>query len=86
MVMRWPIDQSPSSVLIGQLMTPCVPFKATRRPRARDGSISRLSTESVHRVLAAATHNSLISGVDATASSQAIRDVLASVRAGAALR
>jgi pimeloyl-ACP methyl ester carboxylesterase len=45
-----------------------------------------LSTASVHRVLADATHNSLISGVDATASSQAILDVVASLRAGTALR
>ena len=45
-----------------------------------------LSTASVHRVLAAATHNSLISGVDAAASSQAILDVVASIRAGTALR
>jgi hypothetical protein len=36
--------------------------------------------------MAHATHNSLISGVDATASSQAILDVLASVRAGMAIR
>jgi len=48
--------------------------------------LPRLSTASVHRVLAAATHNSLISGVDAGASSQAILDVLASVRAGTAIR
>jgi hypothetical protein len=48
--------------------------------------LPRLSTASVHRVLAAATHNSLISGVDAGASSQAILDVLASVRAGTAMR
>jgi pimeloyl-ACP methyl ester carboxylesterase len=48
--------------------------------------LPRLSTASVHRVLAAATHNSLISGVDAKASSQAILDVLASVHAGTALR
>ena len=35
-----------------------------------------LSTNSVHRVLPTATHNSLISGVDAKASSQAILDVV----------
>jgi hypothetical protein len=52
---------------------------------AQDSQAS-LSTTSVHRVLAAATHNSLISGVDAAASSQAILDVLASVRSGTALR
>jgi len=49
-------------------------------------NLPRLSTSSVHRVLTAATHNSLISGTDAGASSQAILDVLASVRAGTAIR
>jgi len=53
---------------------------------AAQESLPRLSTASVHRVLAAATHNSLISGVDAEASSQAILDVLAAVRAGTAPR
>ena len=45
-----------------------------------------LSTNSVHRVIATATHDSLISGVDATASTQAILDVLQSVRAGTPVR
>lgn len=45
-----------------------------------------LSTDSVHRVIATATHDSLISGVDATASTQAIMDVVESVRSGATLR
>jgi pimeloyl-ACP methyl ester carboxylesterase len=45
-----------------------------------------LSTSRVHRVIAAATHDSLISGVDAAASTQAIMDVVASIRAGTALR
>ena len=49
-------------------------------------ALPRLSTASVHRVLAAATHNSLISGVDAAQSSQAILDVLASIQSGTALR
>jgi pimeloyl-ACP methyl ester carboxylesterase len=53
---------------------------------AAQDNLPRLSTASVHRVLAAATHNSLISGTDAGASSQAILDVLASVRAGTAIR
>jgi pimeloyl-ACP methyl ester carboxylesterase len=53
---------------------------------AAQENLPRLSTTSVHRVMAHATHNSLISGVDATASSQAILDVLASVRAGMAIR
>jgi hypothetical protein len=46
----------------------------------------RLSTASVHRILATATHNSLVSGVDAGASIQAILDVLTSIRVGTALR
>lgn len=45
-----------------------------------------LSTNSLHRVLASATHDSLITGADAEASSRAIIDVVASVRAGTALR
>jgi pimeloyl-ACP methyl ester carboxylesterase len=49
---------------------------------AAQENLPRLSTASVHRVLAAATHNSLISGVDAGASIEAILDVLASVRTG----
>jgi pimeloyl-ACP methyl ester carboxylesterase len=53
---------------------------------AAQENLPRLSTASVHRVMAAATHNSLISGVDAAASSRAILDVLASVRVGTPLR
>ena len=53
---------------------------------AAQENLPRLSTASVHRVLAAATHNSLISGADATASSQAILDVVTSIQAGTALR
>lgn len=53
---------------------------------AAQESLPRLSTASVHRVLAAATHTSLITGVDATASSQAILDVVTSIQAGTALR
>ncbi len=45
-----------------------------------------LSTNSGHRVLAAATHTSIVSGVDAEASSQAILDVVASLRTGTAVR
>ena len=45
-----------------------------------------LSTNSVHRVIDTATHDSLISGVDAEASIQAILDVLQSVRAGTPVR
>jgi pimeloyl-ACP methyl ester carboxylesterase len=53
---------------------------------AAQDALPRLSSASVHRVLAAATHNSLISGVDAAQSSQAILDVLASIQTGTALR
>jgi pimeloyl-ACP methyl ester carboxylesterase len=45
-----------------------------------------LSANSVHRVIAAATHDSLISGVDSTTSTQAIMDVIESIRAGVALQ
>ena len=45
-----------------------------------------LSTASVHRVLATATHNSLITGADAATSTQAIIDVVESVRSGTPLR
>ena len=53
---------------------------------AAQEALPRLSTASIHRVMAAATHNSLISGADAGASSQAVLDVLAAVRTGTALR
>ena len=49
---------------------------------AAQENLPRLSTARVHRVLATATHNSLISGADAGASSQAILDVLAAVHTG----
>jgi pimeloyl-ACP methyl ester carboxylesterase len=48
--------------------------------------LARLSTNSVHRVLADATHTSVISGADAPASSQAILDVVAAIRGGTPLR
>jgi pimeloyl-ACP methyl ester carboxylesterase len=41
-----------------------------------------LSTASVHRLMRDATHNSLVTGADAASSSQAILDVLASIRGG----
>jgi pimeloyl-ACP methyl ester carboxylesterase len=53
---------------------------------AAQDSLPRLSIASIHRVLASATHNSLISGVDTVSSTQAILDVLTSVRTGTALR
>jgi hypothetical protein len=53
---------------------------------AAQDSMTRLSTSTVKRVVASATHNSLISGVDAPASATAILDVLGSIRTGTALR
>jgi hypothetical protein len=48
---------------------------------AQEG-LPSLSTASVHRVLADATHTSIIAGADAPASLDAIRDVVSSVRSG----
>ena len=45
-----------------------------------------LSTNATHVVLATATHTSIISGDDSPVSSQAILDVVASIRSGTALR
>ncbi len=45
-----------------------------------------LSTNAEHRVVAAATHVSLITGADAATSSQAVLDAVASIRARTALR
>lgn len=45
-----------------------------------------LSTDSVQRVVASATHSSLIIGDEAAASTQAILDMVDAVRTGAALR
>jgi pimeloyl-ACP methyl ester carboxylesterase len=53
---------------------------------AAQNALPRLSTASSHRVMADATHNSLISGVDAAASARAILDVLDAIRTGTALR
>jgi pimeloyl-ACP methyl ester carboxylesterase len=53
---------------------------------AAQDQLAGLSTSSVHRVVDAATHTSLITGVDAPASSQAILDLVASIRTGTALR
>jgi pimeloyl-ACP methyl ester carboxylesterase len=45
-----------------------------------------LSTNSAQRILDAATHTSLISGADASTSTQAILDVVASIQSGTAVR
>jgi hypothetical protein len=43
--------------------------------------LAKLSSQSTHRVIANATHSSLVEGeVDARSSSQAIREVVATVR------
>jgi pimeloyl-ACP methyl ester carboxylesterase len=54
-------------------------------PAAQDRLVG-LSTNSAHRVVADATHDSLITGPDAPTSAQAILDVVEAVRSGAALR
>jgi pimeloyl-ACP methyl ester carboxylesterase len=48
--------------------------------------LPQLSTNSSHRVLPAATHSSIITGIDAEASSQAILDAVTSLRTGTAVR
>jgi len=48
--------------------------------------MAELSSNSVHRVIPTATHDSLISGVDAPQSTQAILDVVQAVRSGRPLR
>jgi pimeloyl-ACP methyl ester carboxylesterase len=45
-----------------------------------------LSTNAAHRVVAAGTHTSIISGVDSGVSAQAVLDVVASVLSGTAVR
>lgn len=52
---------------------------------AAQDQMAGLSTNSVHRVVVSATHDSLTTGDDAAASSQAILDVVASVQAGTPL-
>lgn len=54
-------------------------------PAAQD-RLAGLSTNSAHRVVASATHDSLITGPDAPTSAQAILDVLEAVRSGTPLR
>jgi pimeloyl-ACP methyl ester carboxylesterase len=79
-----------SSVLTSIGDRPLVVVTAAAEPDpgwvAAQENLPRLSTQSVHRVLASATHNSLISGADTVSSTQAILDVLASIRSGTALR
>jgi hypothetical protein len=51
---------------------------------AAQDRLAQLSSASVHRVVPSATHESLVSGDEAPASSQAILDVLAAIRSGTA--
>ena len=53
---------------------------------AAQDRLGALSSNAVHRVVAEATHESLISGADAATSAQAILDVVASVRSGEPVR
>lgn len=82
------LRQSSALTTIGDrpLIVVTAAAEADRGWVAAQDALPRLSSASVHRVLAAATHNSLISGVDAPQSSQAILDVLASIQTGTALR
>ena len=52
---------------------------------AAQDRLAGLSTNSVHRVIAGATHEDLIGNQDGAATTQAILDVVASVRSQGAL-
>jgi pimeloyl-ACP methyl ester carboxylesterase len=86
--LRTVLQQSSALTSLGN--RPLIVVTAAAQPDpgwvAAQDALPRLSTASVHRLMATATHNSLISGVDAAASSQAILDVLAAVRTGTAPR
>jgi pimeloyl-ACP methyl ester carboxylesterase len=82
------LDQASALTSIGDRPLIVITAVAESQPGwlAAHDAVVRLSSASIHRVMAAATHNSLISGADAPASAQAILDVLTSIRAGTALR
>jgi pimeloyl-ACP methyl ester carboxylesterase len=86
--LRTALQQSAALTSLGDRPLIVVTAAAAADPGwvAAQEALPRLSTASIHRVMATATHNSLISGVDAPASAQAILDVLAAVRTGAPLR
>jgi len=86
--LRTALQQSAALTSLGDRPLIVVTAAAAADPGwvAAQEALPRLSTASIHRVMATATHNSLISGVDAGASIQAILDVLAAVRTGAPLR
>jgi pimeloyl-ACP methyl ester carboxylesterase len=82
------LDQAKALKTIGD--RPLIVVTAAAKPdrgwlEAQD-QMTSLSSNGVHRVIPTATHDSLISGVDAKASTQAILDVLRSVRAGTSVR
>jgi pimeloyl-ACP methyl ester carboxylesterase len=82
------LDQAAALTTIGNrplIIITAVAESETGWLAAQDHMVG-LSSASIHRVMAAATHNSLITGVDASASAQAIIDVLASIRNRTALR
>jgi pimeloyl-ACP methyl ester carboxylesterase len=88
--MALPAVLQQSAALTGLGDRPLIVVTAAAEPDpgwvAAQENLAHLSSATVHRILATATHNSLIAGVDAAASTQAILDVLASVRAGTAIR
>jgi pimeloyl-ACP methyl ester carboxylesterase len=82
------LDQASALTTIGSRPLIVITAVAGSEPGwlAAHDRIAALSSVSVHRVMADATHNSLISGADAPASAQAILDVLAAIRTGTDLR
>jgi pimeloyl-ACP methyl ester carboxylesterase len=82
------LDQASALTSIGARPLIIITAVAESQPGwlAAHDSLIGLSSASVHRVMADATHNSLISGADVPASAQAILDVLGSIRTGTALR
>ncbi len=82
------LEQSSALTTLGDrpLIVVTAAAEADRGWVAAQDNLPRLSTASVHRVLAAATHDSLISGADVGASSQAILDVVTSIQSGTVLR
>ena len=86
--LRTTLEQSAGLTSLGDRPLIVVTAAAQADPGwvAAQENLPRLSTASVHRVMADATHNSLMSGIDAPASAQAILDVLTTVRTGAPLR
>ena len=80
------LDQAQSVTSLGSVPLIVVSAGSGGQPgwEAAQDRLAGLSTESVHRIIPAATHDSLVSGDDASASSQAILDVVASIRSGTA--